>query len=157
MEVMGIHHFLLYVDRAKIKDDSGGLDGGFGLFWGCFCNLSNDHMGMCRDMTFEGERDREESSASPERVTVQELEDNGSLLTFGSDNPELGIEALTQLVREVLEGVFEAKMREISEMLQSRCVDCGKKRYHSSPRLEPHSAKRVRTHPSDSKGVGFKL
>ncbi|KAK5819261.1 hypothetical protein PVK06_024238 [Gossypium arboreum] len=40
--------------------------------------------------------------------------------TSGSDNPELGIEALTQVVREVLEEVFEARIRGTSEMLQAR-------------------------------------
>ncbi|KAK5844958.1 hypothetical protein PVK06_001105 [Gossypium arboreum] len=59
------------------------------------------------DMNFEGEQDREESFALPEHVTIQELEDNGSLPTLGSDNPELGTEALTQLVKEVLKAILE--------------------------------------------------
>ncbi|KAH1113970.1 hypothetical protein J1N35_007348 [Gossypium stocksii] len=42
--------------------------------------------------------------------------------TFGSDNTELGSEALTQLVREVLEEVFEARVKEMGEMLQTRCL-----------------------------------
>ncbi|KAH1091439.1 hypothetical protein J1N35_018698 [Gossypium stocksii] len=69
-------------------------------------------------MNFEGERDHKESSASSERVTVQELEVNASLPTLGSDNPDLGTEALTWVVREVLEVVFEERIKEISEMLQ---------------------------------------
>ncbi|KAH1038574.1 hypothetical protein J1N35_040317, partial [Gossypium stocksii] len=44
--------------------------------------------------------------------------------TAGSDNPKVGAEALTQIVREMLEGVFEARIRETSETLQARCVDC---------------------------------
>ncbi|KAH1055192.1 hypothetical protein J1N35_033257 [Gossypium stocksii] len=59
-------------------------------------------------------------------VLVQ-LEVNLSLPTLSSNNPELGIEALTQVVKEVLEEVFEARIREISETFQARCVDCGKK------------------------------
>ncbi|KAH1038518.1 hypothetical protein J1N35_040261, partial [Gossypium stocksii] len=62
------------------------------------------------DMDFEGKQHREEMSATPERVTVQEP-------TSGSNNSEIGTEALTRIMRELLEGVFEARMREISETL----------------------------------------
>lgn len=54
-------------------------------------------------------------------------------------------------MREVLEGVFGVRIRENSEALQARCVDCGKMRDRGSLRLEPRTVKRVRTHPSDSK------
>ncbi|KAK5785663.1 hypothetical protein PVK06_040266 [Gossypium arboreum] len=89
-------------------------------------------------MTSKGERDRDESSAQPECVTVQELEDNVSLPILGGDNPKLGTKALP--------------IRAINETLQSRCVDCGKKRDHSYLRLEPHSAKSVKTRLSDGTG-----
>ncbi|KAH1030925.1 hypothetical protein J1N35_043099 [Gossypium stocksii] len=58
---------------------------------------------------------------------MAELEDNAISLTSGSDNPELGTEALTRVVREVLEIVFEARIRGTSETLQTMCVDCAKK------------------------------
>ena len=64
-------------------------------------------------MTSQG-CDRYESSVPLERGTVWELEDSVGPLTLGGDNPKPGIEALTQLVREVLEGVFEARMRDFS-------------------------------------------
>ncbi|KAH1032417.1 hypothetical protein J1N35_044591 [Gossypium stocksii] len=60
--------------------------------------------------------------------------------------------------RKVLEEVFDARMREISETLQARCMGCVKKRDRSSLRLEPRSAKHVRTYLSYSKssaGCGF--
>ncbi|KAH1031550.1 hypothetical protein J1N35_043724 [Gossypium stocksii] len=85
-----------------------------------------------------------------------ELEVHVSPPTLGSYNPELGTEALTLVVREVLEGVFEARIRETSGTLQARCMDCGRKRDRSSPRLEPYSAKHVRTYLSDSKVDGSK-
>ncbi|KAH1121747.1 hypothetical protein J1N35_004907 [Gossypium stocksii] len=66
-------------------------------------------------MDFEGEHDCKESFASPKHEIVQELEGNTSLPTLGSDNMELGAEALTLVVREVLEGVFEARIRETNE------------------------------------------
>ncbi|KAH1032705.1 hypothetical protein J1N35_044879 [Gossypium stocksii] len=84
-------------------------------------------------------------------MIIQELEFNMSPPTSGSDNPELGFEALTRVVKKVLEEVFEGKIREISETLQARCVDCRKKRGCDSPRLEPRSAKHGRTHLSYSK------
>ncbi|KAK5825920.1 hypothetical protein PVK06_020803 [Gossypium arboreum] len=77
-----------------------------------------------------------EAAAAP----VAEMEVRVSLLTMSSDNLELGIEALTRLVREVLEGV-----KEIGETLRARCVDCKKKRDHSSLRLKPGSMKHVKT------------
>ncbi|KAH1055408.1 hypothetical protein J1N35_033473 [Gossypium stocksii] len=68
-------------------------------------------------MDSKGKQDFKELSPILEHMTVQELEVNASLSNSGSDNLELGIEALTQIVREVLDGVFEARMREISETL----------------------------------------
>ncbi|KAH1040067.1 hypothetical protein J1N35_041810 [Gossypium stocksii] len=105
-----------------------------------------------KDMDFKVEHECKGSSASLERKTIQELEINTSSLTLGSDNPELGTEALTQVVREVLEKVFEANLERNRESVQGRCEDCKKKRDRSSLRSEPHSAKRVRMHLSDSKG-----
>ncbi|KAH1040288.1 hypothetical protein J1N35_042031 [Gossypium stocksii] len=64
-------------------------------------------------------------------ILGQELEVNMSPPTLGCNKPELGTEALTQIVREVLEKVFEAKIRKMSETLQGRYEDCGKKRDHS--------------------------
>ncbi|KAH1030312.1 hypothetical protein J1N35_046125 [Gossypium stocksii] len=83
-------------------------------------------------MNFEGERDRKESSASSERVTVQELEVNASLPTLGSDNPELGTEALTWVVREVLEVVFEERIK--------RLVKCFKKSREQSFDIDPQES-----------------
>ncbi|KAH1083960.1 hypothetical protein J1N35_023721 [Gossypium stocksii] len=82
-------------------------------------------------------------------MLVQELEVNRSLPTSGSDNLELGIEVLTRVVRKVSEKVFEVSLERNRELIQGRCEDCVKKRYRSSPRLEPRSAKCVRTHLSD--------
>ncbi|KAH1047036.1 hypothetical protein J1N35_037820 [Gossypium stocksii] len=69
------------------------------------------------DMDFEGEHDHEELYASPKHVIVQELEVNTSPPILGSDNSELGTEALTRMVREVLKEVFKARIRETSEKL----------------------------------------
>ncbi|KAK5772401.1 hypothetical protein PVK06_048689 [Gossypium arboreum] len=70
---------------------------------------------------FESKQDSEESSISLGRKPIQESEDSANLPTLGSSNPELSIETLTWVVREVLEKVFEAKVREASETLQARC------------------------------------
>ncbi|KAH1074184.1 hypothetical protein J1N35_026512, partial [Gossypium stocksii] len=43
-----------------------------------------------------------------------------------SDNQEAGTKALTRLVREVLEEVFEARIGAISETLQDRCMTMGR-------------------------------
>ncbi|KAH1108372.1 hypothetical protein J1N35_012140 [Gossypium stocksii] len=53
----------------------------------------------------------EELFASPGRKFVQELKLNAVLSASGSDNPEVGTEALTCVVREVLEKVFEARLK----------------------------------------------
>ncbi|KAK5819424.1 hypothetical protein PVK06_024424 [Gossypium arboreum] len=103
------------------------------------------------DMDSECKRDRDWLSAFPRRVSVQESEVNTISPTSSSDNSELGTEALTQVVREVLEKVFEARLERTREMLQAGCVDCGKKRDRNPLRLEPLSAKRVRTHLSSNK------
>ncbi|KAK5784126.1 uncharacterized protein LOC128283727 [Gossypium arboreum] len=93
-------------------------------------------------MDSEGKRGHDESFASLRPVSVQELKDSTILPTSGNYNSELGIEALTRVVREVLEKVFEARTE---ERLQARCVDCGKKRDCNPPRLEPRSVNHVRT------------
>ncbi|KAK8328024.1 hypothetical protein V6Z12_A11G223200, partial [Gossypium hirsutum] len=76
------------------------------------------------------------------------VKDSAILPTSHSDNPEFGTEALSWIVREVLEKVFEARIRGTSETFQSRCVDCRKKRDRSPLRLEPRSTKHVRTYLS---------
>ncbi|KAH1130606.1 hypothetical protein J1N35_001984 [Gossypium stocksii] len=58
------------------------------------------------DMDSEVKQVSRESFASLRYVSVQELEGNTILLSSSSDNPELGTEALTRMVREVLEKVF---------------------------------------------------
>ncbi|KAH1108406.1 hypothetical protein J1N35_012174 [Gossypium stocksii] len=60
---------------------------------------------------------RKKLSASLGRVSVQESKDNAILPTSGSNNLELGTEALTYVVREVLEKVFEARIMGTSETL----------------------------------------
>ncbi|KAH1091547.1 hypothetical protein J1N35_018804 [Gossypium stocksii] len=70
-------------------------------------------------MDSESKRDRDESFASLRRVSVQELEDNTILPTSNSDNLELSTEALTQVVKEVLEKVFEAGLERTSELFQA--------------------------------------
>ncbi|KAH1082847.1 hypothetical protein J1N35_022608 [Gossypium stocksii] len=67
---------------------------------------------------------------------VQETEVKVSPPTSGGDNLELGTKALTYLVREVLEELFEARVKEMGEMLRSRSSDCKKKRDHGSLELE---------------------
>ncbi|KAH1122145.1 hypothetical protein J1N35_005305, partial [Gossypium stocksii] len=61
--------------------------------------------------------------------------------TSGADNLDLSTEALTGLVREVLKEVFEARVKELGETLQTRCLDCKKKREHNSLKLESHYLK----------------
>ncbi|KAK5825293.1 hypothetical protein PVK06_020108 [Gossypium arboreum] len=68
-------------------------------------------------MDSEGKQVRDESSASPGRVSVQELEVSAVSPTLGSDSPELGTEALTRIVREVLEKVFKARLERTEEMI----------------------------------------
>ncbi|KAK5839505.1 hypothetical protein PVK06_008302 [Gossypium arboreum] len=97
-------------------------------------------------MDSEGNQGRKGLPISPDHEIVQEKEVRVSSPTSGGDNPEHGTEALTQLVREVLEEVFEAIVKEIGEMLQARCLDYKKKRDHNSLRLEPRSVKSVKMH-----------
>ncbi|KAH1098412.1 hypothetical protein J1N35_015333 [Gossypium stocksii] len=73
-------------------------------------------------MNSKGKRDCKESFASPGDVFILELDVNASLLTMGSDNLELGTEALTRVVREVLEDVLEVRIMEISGTFQSSGV-----------------------------------
>ncbi|KAK5819546.1 hypothetical protein PVK06_024554 [Gossypium arboreum] len=63
---------------------------------------------------------------------VQETIVKVSSLTSGNNNSELGTEALIQLVREVLEEVFEARVKAYGESLQARHLECSRKRDHSS-------------------------
>ncbi|KAH1130230.1 hypothetical protein J1N35_001608 [Gossypium stocksii] len=79
------------------------------------------------------------------RELVQELEVKAILPASGSDNPEVSTEVLTRVVREVLEKVFEASLERNRKLVQGRCVDCRKKRDPSPLRLEPQSAKHIRT------------
>ncbi|KAH1113572.1 hypothetical protein J1N35_006950 [Gossypium stocksii] len=102
-------------------------------------------------MDSEGKQNHKESSASLKRETVQELEINASLPTLGSDNPELGTEALTRVVREMLEKVFETSLERNGDSVQGGCENCKKRRNRNSLKLESHSAKCVRTYLSYSK------
>ncbi|KAH1031638.1 hypothetical protein J1N35_043812 [Gossypium stocksii] len=85
-------------------------------------------------------------------ILILEISSKFDMDPKGSDNPELGTEALIQLVKEVLEKVFEASIKGTSEMFQARCIDCREKRDNSPPRLEPQSAKCVRMHLCGNKG-----
>ncbi|KAH1031481.1 hypothetical protein J1N35_043655 [Gossypium stocksii] len=71
-----------------------------------------------------------------------------SLLTSGSDNSELGTEALAELVRKVVEKVLETKVKDIRETLQARCLECKKRRDHSSQGTEPRFVKCVKARPN---------
>ncbi|KAH1122547.1 hypothetical protein J1N35_005707, partial [Gossypium stocksii] len=48
---------------------------------------------------------------------LMDYESKQSLPTSGTDNSELGTEALTRLLGKVLEGVFEARVKEMEETL----------------------------------------
>ncbi|KAH1121390.1 hypothetical protein J1N35_004550, partial [Gossypium stocksii] len=69
------------------------------------------------EMDSEGNQDCDESFTPLEGETVQEPVVNAILPASSNDNPEVGTEALSRIVREVLEGVFEARMKEISKTL----------------------------------------
>ncbi|KAK5775464.1 hypothetical protein PVK06_043359 [Gossypium arboreum] len=79
---------------------------------------------------------------------VQETVVKVSPPTSGNNNLELGMEALTRLVRKVLEEVFEARVKANGETLQARRLECSRKRDHSPLKQEAHSMKRVKTHPN---------
>ncbi|KAK5794102.1 hypothetical protein PVK06_035304 [Gossypium arboreum] len=66
-------------------------------------------------MDFEGKEGREELPVSPEQEMVQETIVKVSPLSSGNNSPELGTEALIRLVREVLEEVFEARVKAYGE------------------------------------------
>ncbi|KAH1082983.1 hypothetical protein J1N35_022744 [Gossypium stocksii] len=87
----------------------------------------------------------EKSFASPGVMFVQESEVNAVLPALGSDNSEVGTYASTQVMREVLKKVFDTSLERNRELVQGRCVDCGKKKDCSPLRLEPQSTKRIRT------------
>ncbi|KAK5794077.1 hypothetical protein PVK06_035271 [Gossypium arboreum] len=57
---------------------------------------------------------------------VQETVVEVSLPTLANNNPELSIEALTRLVREVLEEVFEERVKAYGETLEARCLECSR-------------------------------
>ncbi|KAK5775712.1 hypothetical protein PVK06_043644 [Gossypium arboreum] len=82
-------------------------------------------------MDTECKQGREKSSVSLEHEMVQETAVKVSLPTSGNNNLKLGTEALTQLVREVLEEVFEARVKAYGETLQARCLECTRKRDHN--------------------------
>ncbi|KAK5835965.1 hypothetical protein PVK06_011692 [Gossypium arboreum] len=95
-------------------------------------------------MDSEGKQGHEELPVSPEHEMVQETLVKVSPPTSGNNNPELGTEALTQLAREVLEEVFEARVKAYSETLQARRLECSRKRDHSLLKQEPRFVKRVK-------------
>ncbi|KHG25560.1 Xylose operon regulatory [Gossypium arboreum] len=68
-----------------------------------------------------------------------------SLPTSGSGNSDLGIEALAELIRKVVEEVLETKVKEIRETLQTGCLQCKKRKDSSSQKTEPRSMKHVKT------------
>ncbi|PPS19256.1 hypothetical protein GOBAR_AA01319 [Gossypium barbadense] len=65
---------------------------------------------------------------------------------MGGGNSKVGVEALTQLVREVLEAVFEARLGKI------RCVECGNKRGCSPSRSVSLVVKRLKSQQKLEKG-----
>ncbi|KAH1090559.1 hypothetical protein J1N35_017816 [Gossypium stocksii] len=69
-------------------------------------------------------------------MDLKESKANGILPTLGRDNLELGTKALTRVVREVLEQAFKARLERLGGLVQSRCVDCGKKGERSPPSWE---------------------
>lgn len=58
-------------------------------------------------------------------MSVQKSKINVVSPTSSSENPEVGIEALTWVVREVLKKVVVASLERNKELVQSRGVDCG--------------------------------
>ncbi|KAH1072287.1 hypothetical protein J1N35_024615 [Gossypium stocksii] len=66
-------------------------------------------------------------------------------LATGNDNPEVGTETLTQMVREVLQKVFDTSLERIREVVHGRCEECGKKRHCGSLGPEPQFAKYVKS------------
>ncbi|KAH1031660.1 hypothetical protein J1N35_043834 [Gossypium stocksii] len=96
-------------------------------------------------MDFEGKQSCEELPISPKHENIQGVVVEVSLPTSGSDNPELGIEALTRLVKEVPEEVFKAKIKANGGTVQARSVECGKKIDRSPLKREPCSMKHVKT------------
>ncbi|KAK5825160.1 hypothetical protein PVK06_019965 [Gossypium arboreum] len=83
-------------------------------------------------MDSEGKQGCEELPVSLEHEMVQETIVKVSLPTSGNNNPELGTKVLTRLVREVLEEVFEARVKAYGETLQARRLEYSRKRDHSS-------------------------
>ncbi|KAK5785580.1 hypothetical protein PVK06_040179 [Gossypium arboreum] len=73
-----------------------------------------------------------ELPVSPEHEMVQDTVVKVSPLTSSNNNPELGTEALIQLVREVLKEMFEARVKAYGKTLQARHLECSRKRDPSS-------------------------
>ncbi|KAK5819485.1 hypothetical protein PVK06_024488 [Gossypium arboreum] len=96
-------------------------------------------------MDFEGKQGREELPVSQKHEMVQETIVKVSPPTLGNNNPELGTEALTRSVGEVLEEVFEARVKAYGEILQARRLECSRKRDHNPLKQESSSVKRVKT------------
>ncbi|KAH1056803.1 hypothetical protein J1N35_034868 [Gossypium stocksii] len=90
-------------------------------------------------MDSNGKQGREELPVSLEHENVWETKVKVSPPTAGNDNPKLGTDALTRLVRKVLEVVFEPRVKANDETIQARCLEFSKKRDHSLLKQEPHS------------------
>ncbi|KAH1055763.1 hypothetical protein J1N35_033828 [Gossypium stocksii] len=73
-----------------------------------------------------------EINKKPKPLTLKDSEGKQSLPTSGSGNSETGTEALAELVRKVVEEVLETKVKEIRETLQAGCLECKKRKDHSS-------------------------
>ncbi|KAH1097728.1 hypothetical protein J1N35_014649 [Gossypium stocksii] len=71
------------------------------------------------------------------------------LPTLSNGNSEFSTEALAELVRKVIEEVL-AKIKEIRETLQERCLKCKKRKDPSSQRTEARSVKHARARPNFS-------
>ncbi|KAK5836014.1 hypothetical protein PVK06_011751 [Gossypium arboreum] len=102
------------------------------------------------DIYYDGFR-RQTSSRGVARLprtwVVQETVVKVSLPTSGNNNPEVGMEALTRLVREMQEEVFKARIKAYGETLQAKRLECSTKR-DSPLKQEPRSVKGVKTRPN---------
>lgn len=87
----------------------------------------------------------DESLTSQGRVSAHELEFIVVLPATGGGNPKVGAEVLTQLVREILERIFQASLEKTKEVVQGRSVECRNKRGRSPSNLEPRSVKHFKS------------
>ncbi|KAH1107894.1 hypothetical protein J1N35_011662 [Gossypium stocksii] len=78
------------------------------------------------DMDSEGKQGQKKLPVSSDHEVARETEVKVGSPTSGGDNLELGTEAL-------------ARLKEIGETVQARCLDYKKKREHCSLGLEPRS------------------